>query len=581
MRGRPPRRSPGRSASCSRSRRRSSSSSTTSSGVSRPSSTSSRAWRCFPRRSPILLVCMARPELAHASRRLARHSPPRAAARGGGRRADLRAAVRAAGANRPRRRRQPALPHRDARDGRRDGGRRRPADAARVTRGPPRPARATRARRARARGRRGRAVPPRRRPGARARGDPDHAEAGGADPEGPDPSRPGTAGRRRRVPVQASPDPRRRLRGTPEVDPRRAPPALRGVARAARRRTWSSSTRSSATTSSRLTGMRPSSVWPTRAQSSPRRAAAHLRAAGERAAGRGDAAAAVKLLGRASSLIPNDDPARREVQVELASALVDRGELNEAQSILAAVVDEAHAAGEEVVEWRARRWPHRRPAVAERGGIGVARRARRGRRFPSSSGTRDDLGLARAWFLVGLSTSGRASRASRRGVRPGPRLRAACAQRARRGTDPELVPDQRLVRAHPGRGGARALPRCPRADLVEAGRGDRPHRAGRAALALGPLRRGARELEGRRGDPRGARSSDRRGRDVAGALRHRAASRETCLPRRPCCARRARSSRSSASRASSRPARHVSDSASRSRTVPARPSRSSSWPCVR
>ena len=84
------------------------------------------------------------------------------------------------------------------------------------------------------------------------------------------------------------------------------------------------------------------------------RAAAHLRAAGERAAGRGDAAAAIKLLGRASNLIAADDRARREVQVELASALVDRAELTEAQSILAAVVDEAHAAGEEVVEWRAR-----------------------------------------------------------------------------------------------------------------------------------------------------------------------------------------------------------------------------------
>ena len=84
------------------------------------------------------------------------------------------------------------------------------------------------------------------------------------------------------------------------------------------------------------------------------RAAARLRAAGERAAGRGDAGAAVKLLERAAGLIPNDDPARREVRVELASALVERGELKEAQSILVEVVDEAHAAGEEAVECRAR-----------------------------------------------------------------------------------------------------------------------------------------------------------------------------------------------------------------------------------
>ena len=80
------------------------------------------------------------------------------------------------------------------------------------------------------------------------------------------------------------------------------------------------------------------------------RAAARLRAAGERAAGRGDAGAAVKLLERASGLIPKDDPAQREVRVELASALVERGELKAAQSIFVEVVDEARAAGEEVVE---------------------------------------------------------------------------------------------------------------------------------------------------------------------------------------------------------------------------------------
>jgi class 3 adenylate cyclase/tetratricopeptide (TPR) repeat protein len=133
------------------------------------------------------------------------------------------------------------------------------------------------------------------------------------------------------------------------------------------------------------------------------RAATHLRAAGERAAGRGDAGAAVKLLERASTLMASEDPAWREVQVELASALVERGELKEAQSILAAVVEGAHAAGEQVVEWRARvglaaaeLWLNERD-IGPTGDL--ARQA-----IPVLEAHGDDLGLARAWLLVGLTS---------------------------------------------------------------------------------------------------------------------------------------------------------------------------------
>jgi tetratricopeptide (TPR) repeat protein len=133
------------------------------------------------------------------------------------------------------------------------------------------------------------------------------------------------------------------------------------------------------------------------------RAATHLRAAGDRAAGRGDAGATVKLLERAARLIPEDDPTQREVRVELGSALVDRGELKAAQSILGEVVDEASAAGDEVAEWRARvglvgadLW------LAEceiPDGEQTVREA-----IPVLERYGDDLGLARAWFLVGLCT---------------------------------------------------------------------------------------------------------------------------------------------------------------------------------
>ena len=159
------------------------------------------------------------------------------------------------------------------------------------------------------------------------------------------------------------------------------------------------------------------------------RAAARLRAAGERAADRGDAAAAVKLLGRASSLIPNGDPAQREVRVELASALVDQGELKAARSIFVEVAGDASAAGDEVAEWRARvglvaveLWLGESDMVPARELVQKA--------IPVLEKHADELGLARAWFLVGLcdfwqGKSGESEEAFARGV--------GCARRARSG----------------------------------------------------------------------------------------------------------------------------------------------------
>jgi tetratricopeptide (TPR) repeat protein len=161
------------------------------------------------------------------------------------------------------------------------------------------------------------------------------------------------------------------------------------------------------------------------------RAAACLRAAGERAAGRGDAAAAVTLLERAASLIPKDGRAQREVQVELAFALFDRGELKASQSIFATVVDEAHAAGEEVVEWQARvgvvvvgLWVDDVWATA---GIELVREA-----IPVLERHGDNLGLARAWLVVGLIDFwlGRSRNADEAFVRG-----LACARNARSGRD--------------------------------------------------------------------------------------------------------------------------------------------------
>jgi tetratricopeptide (TPR) repeat protein len=157
------------------------------------------------------------------------------------------------------------------------------------------------------------------------------------------------------------------------------------------------------------------------------RAAAHLRAAGERTADRGDAAAAVKLFGRASGLIPQEDPAQREVRVELAFALVERGELKAAQSIFGEVVGDASAAGDEVGEWRARVGLVAVGLWLNEWDIAVGRELVR-EAIPVLERHADDLGLARAWLLAGLTDfwqgkSGESDEAFARGV--------ACARRAR------------------------------------------------------------------------------------------------------------------------------------------------------
>ena len=114
--------------------------------------------------APILLVCMARPELLERRPAVASCTTARAACPGRRRRAyPAHSRAGAARADRAGRWGQPALHHRDAGDDRRRGGRhRRPADAAGAPHGAPRPAGAARARRARARRGRGGDLPPRR-----------------------------------------------------------------------------------------------------------------------------------------------------------------------------------------------------------------------------------------------------------------------------------------------------------------------------------------------------------------------------------------------------------------------------------
>ena len=75
-----------------------------------------------------------------------------------------------------------------------------------------------------------------------------------------------------------------------------------------------------------------------------RRAASCLSAAGRRALAR--SAAADNLLRRAAATLPHGDPLAVELLVEAGEALVDLGELGQADEVLGSAIDQATARGE-------------------------------------------------------------------------------------------------------------------------------------------------------------------------------------------------------------------------------------------
>jgi class 3 adenylate cyclase/tetratricopeptide (TPR) repeat protein len=147
-----------------------------------------------------------------------------------------------------------------------------------------------------------------------------------------------------------------------------------------------------------------------------RRAARCLGAAGHAAIDRGDLPGGVNLLERAIALVSDDEPARGAMLPELGIALVQLGRLAEAEDILTAATERAHAAGEPVAEahavtarFFARVQVASASAVAE-----LDERFEELRRaFTDAS---DELGLARLWraqalvhWLAGQSTRAEAA----------------------------------------------------------------------------------------------------------------------------------------------------------------------------
>ena len=128
-------------------------------------------------------------------------------------------------------------------------------------------------------------------------------------------------------------------------------------------------------------------------------AAEHLAGAGRRAHARGDATAASNLLGRAAALLPPDAPAHPELLGALGSALVLAGELTEADAVLAEAVEAGAAGGNRRLELHAaleRAFLH---ALTDREGVEELRRVAE-QALPVLEELGDELGLAKAWRRI-------------------------------------------------------------------------------------------------------------------------------------------------------------------------------------
>jgi DNA-binding SARP family transcriptional activator/tetratricopeptide (TPR) repeat protein len=131
------------------------------------------------------------------------------------------------------------------------------------------------------------------------------------------------------------------------------------------------------------------------------RAAERLGSAGERAFRRGDMPASAGLLARAAALLPEDDRARPELLSDLGYALFEVGELDRANSTLGEAVEAARERGDAGIEWS---------AIVKLGNVrmytepermdpeGLVRDASTA--IEVLEGLGDELGLARAWGLL-------------------------------------------------------------------------------------------------------------------------------------------------------------------------------------
>jgi class 3 adenylate cyclase/tetratricopeptide (TPR) repeat protein len=130
-----------------------------------------------------------------------------------------------------------------------------------------------------------------------------------------------------------------------------------------------------------------------------RRAAVHLTAAGRRASARGDVGAAANLLGRAVELLPREDRGRLELLPELGSALIAASQYQSASLILREAIDRARDVGDRLIEARARVAEVMLRVEVEPEGTGEEAARVANELIPVFEAAGDDLGLARSYRL--------------------------------------------------------------------------------------------------------------------------------------------------------------------------------------
>jgi class 3 adenylate cyclase/tetratricopeptide (TPR) repeat protein len=132
------------------------------------------------------------------------------------------------------------------------------------------------------------------------------------------------------------------------------------------------------------------------------RAAVPLKSAGRRAFARGDMPAAVNLLSRAASLLPESHPERLELLPELAFALLETGDLARLQSVVAETSELASASGDAGLQGRAVILGLWMRLFTNPEGWAEEAQREAGRVISDFDKLGDERGLARGWSLLGL-----------------------------------------------------------------------------------------------------------------------------------------------------------------------------------
>jgi class 3 adenylate cyclase/tetratricopeptide (TPR) repeat protein len=129
------------------------------------------------------------------------------------------------------------------------------------------------------------------------------------------------------------------------------------------------------------------------------RAAHRLAAAGRRALARGDVSAAANLLSRTAALLPPNAPERIQLLPALGGALVVAGQLEQAEAVLREAIAAGAAAGDRRIELHARLEHAFLRALTDPNGVDQLRRVAEDA-IPELEAVGDELGLAKAWRRI-------------------------------------------------------------------------------------------------------------------------------------------------------------------------------------